>query len=130
RIVSAAATNQSRSVATDASLPRSSASLASTALLISSRSSFSAGAVARCLERSPSPVWFALAGAELRANLGLSMPMLHMQPIGAYLTPVLRPSSLTLNANDMGPDHPLRRSALTYHHWFLSSGVWFKYWAA
>jgi hypothetical protein len=64
RIVSAAATNQSRSVATDASLPRSSASLASTVLLISSRSSFSAGAVARCLDGSPSPGWFALAGAE------------------------------------------------------------------
>src|SRR5262249_43020099 len=79
RIVSAAATNQSRSVATDASLPRSSASLASTALLISSISSSLAGAPAACVDRSAPQVWFALDGADLRANLGSSMPM-HPMP--------------------------------------------------
>src|SRR5262249_15678512 len=80
RIVSAAATNQSRSVAADASLPRASASLASTALLISSTSFSSASAVARRLERSAPPVWFALAGPELRANLGLSISVLPTRP--------------------------------------------------
>src|SRR5262249_51168441 len=86
-----AATNQSRSVATDASLPRSSASLASTALLISSRWSSSDAAVAGRLEKSPPPVWLALAGAELRAKPGLSMLMLPMQP-SVPTDPVRRPA--------------------------------------
>src|SRR5207247_5235778 len=72
-MVSAAATNQSRSVAAAASLPSSSASLASTALLISSRSPFSAGAIAGGIEKSPPSVWFAFAAGDLRAKLGLSM---------------------------------------------------------
>src|SRR5262249_10228465 len=82
RIVSAAATNQSRSVAIDASLPTPSASLASTALLISSMSS-SAGAMAARVERSRSAVWFAVAGADLRAKLGRSM---RMPPMPRYLS--------------------------------------------
>jgi hypothetical protein len=85
RIVSAAATNQSRSVATDASLPSSSVSLASTALLISSTSPFSAGAIAGRIRRSPPSVRFALAGLDLRANLDSSMPMRPM-PLVPKLT--------------------------------------------
>src|ERR1700730_1995202 len=82
RIVNAAATNQSRSVATDASLPSSSASLASTALLISSRSPFSAVAIEERIERSPPSVWFAFAGGDLRAKLGLSMPHASYAAVG------------------------------------------------
>src|SRR5262249_25947076 len=84
RIVSAAATNQSRSVATDASLPRSSASLASTALLISSISSSSAGAPARHIASSPTSLWSAVAGGHLRAKLALSMPHASYAAIGAW----------------------------------------------
>src|ERR1700730_9212426 len=81
-MVSAAATNQSRSVAAAASLPSSSASLASTALLISSRSPFSAGAIAGRIEKSPPSVWFAFADGDLRAKLGLSMPHASYAGIG------------------------------------------------
>src|SRR5215468_7641532 len=84
RMVSAAATNQSRSVAADASLPSSSASLASTALLISSSSPLSAGAMAG---RSPPSAWFAFAGGGLRAKLGLSMPHASCAGIGAWPAP-------------------------------------------
>src|SRR5262249_13874666 len=83
-MVSAAATNQSRSVAADASLPSSSASLASTALLISSSSPLSAGAMAG---RSPPSTWFAFAGGGLRAKLGLSMPHASCAGIGAWPAP-------------------------------------------
>src|SRR5947209_4705923 len=72
----------SLAVAADASLPSSSASLASTALLISSRSPFSAGAIAGRIKRSPPSVWLAFAGGDLRAKLGLSMPHASYAGIG------------------------------------------------
>jgi hypothetical protein len=55
--------------------------------LISSMSSFSAGAIAGRVERSPPSVWFVFAGGDLRAKLGLSM--LH----ASYAA---RPGSLSL----------------------------------
>src|SRR5262245_47773216 len=84
RIVSAAATNQSRSVATEASLPRSSASLVRTALLIWSRSSSFVGVIAVRVKRCLSSVSSTFADPDRLPKVGLFI-----------FVPLVPPSTLT-----------------------------------